>query len=83
MAKKDDSEVELVKNIILDVLKSKLNLERCDSEDSYKFHLYGKIDRGLIIQGSLEPIIKELNAFKYGVNSLIDKAIKEMLERME
>lgn len=83
MAKKDDSEVEVVKNIILDVLKTKLGATESSLKDGYNIHLWGFVPRDRAIQGNLEPVIRELNAIKYGLNAHIDEAIQELKSRME
>lgn len=83
MAKKDDPEVEVVKNIILDVLKTKLGATDEINEDAYKLHLFGLLRRKHIITGRLDETIRELNAIKYGLNAHIDEAIQELKSRME
>lgn len=81
MSKKDSHEVDFCKNIILDVLKTRLKAEQDPNSDAYRFKLFGIIDRELLVQGSIVPAIKHLQNLKEGLINIFDDVILEIKER--
>lgn len=81
MRKADDTERELVKNIIHDVLKSRLKAIRDPSRDGYVIQLGMFIPRELLTTGTISPTIKQLESLKNGLAKLLDDTIQEIRTR--
>lgn len=81
MKTKDDTEIELVQNIILAVLKDRLNASQDFNRDGYKFLLLGFLPRELFRTGTTKDVIKELQRIRNGLSKLIDDTCQEIRDR--
>lgn len=78
---RDSSEVELVKNIIINVLTEKMDAKQTIDQDAYRVTFGATIPRNLIVQGSIRPAILHLEALKAGLCKVFDDVIEEIRVR--
>ncbi len=77
----ENPEIELVKNIIVNALKTKLGAIQSYDRDGYEISFKFLMPREFIVQGSTIPVLDRLRALKNKIGKVIDGAIEEIKER--
>lgn len=77
----DEVETELVKNIILSVLKKNLGATQDHNRDGYRAALGIFIPREHIVSGTTKQTIAHLHRLRNGLVKLIDETIQEIREK--
>lgn len=81
MAKIPESERELVKNILHDVLKTRLKADLSLYEDNLVANIAVKIPGELLLIGTAKPTIERLEAYRSAIDTLLRETIAEIKHR--